>query len=111
VDLAAAEQAAQCRQFGESNMASKQSAGVLLYRRRDDNWQVLLVHPGGPYWKAKDLGAWSIPKGEFEPAEDPLESAKQEFAEETGLVIAAPSSDSTVLWPLDAIAPELDSPA
>jgi predicted NUDIX family NTP pyrophosphohydrolase len=69
-------------------MASKQSAGVLLYRRRDNGWQVLLVHPGGPYWKRKDPGAWSIPKGEFEPGEDPLESAKREFTEETGLPIA-----------------------
>ena len=72
-------------------MASKQSAGVLLYRRRDENWQVFLVHPGGPYWKAKDLGAWSIPQGEFESAEDPLESAKREFAEETGLLISGTS--------------------
>jgi predicted NUDIX family NTP pyrophosphohydrolase len=69
-------------------MASRQSAGVLLYRRRDDGWQVFLVHPGGPYWKAKDRGAWSIPKGEFKLGEDPLESAKREFAEETGLLIA-----------------------
>jgi predicted NUDIX family NTP pyrophosphohydrolase len=69
-------------------MASKQSAGVLLYRRRDNNWQVFLVHPGGPYWRAKDLGAWSIPKGEFEPADEPLESAKREFAEETGLKVS-----------------------
>jgi predicted NUDIX family NTP pyrophosphohydrolase len=49
---------------------------------------VFLVHPGGPFWKAKDLGAWSIPKGEFEPAEDPLESAKREFAEETRVLIS-----------------------
>ena len=68
-------------------MASRQSAGVLLYRRRNDGWQVFLVHPGGPYWKAKDLGAWSIPKGEFKAGEDPLERAKREFAEETGLLI------------------------
>ena len=71
-------------------MAPKQSAGILLYRRRNDGWQVFLVHPGGPYWKTKDLGAWSIPKGEFEPAEDPLESAKREFTEETGLLIGGP---------------------
>ena len=69
-------------------MTPKQSAGVLLYRRRDDGWQVFLVHPGGPYWKRKDLGAWSIPKGEFKPGEDLLESAKREFTEETGLLIA-----------------------
>jgi predicted NUDIX family NTP pyrophosphohydrolase len=69
-------------------MASKQSAGVLLYRRRGDSWQVFLVRPGGPFWKAKDLGASSIPKGEFKPGEDPLESATREFTEETGLRIA-----------------------
>jgi predicted NUDIX family NTP pyrophosphohydrolase len=69
-------------------LAPKQSAGVLLYRRRNDGWQIFLVHPGGPYWKGKDLGTWSIPKGEFNPGEDPLESARREFTEETGLVIA-----------------------
>jgi predicted NUDIX family NTP pyrophosphohydrolase len=66
----------------------KQSAGLLLYRRQGNGWGVFLVHPGGPYWKAKDLGAWSIPKGEFEPGEPPLEAAKREFTEETGLEIA-----------------------
>ena len=66
-------------------MAAKQSAGLLLYRHHQGTWQVLLVHPGGPYWTKKDLGAGSIPKGEFEPGEDPLEVAKREFTEETGL--------------------------
>ena len=68
-------------------MAGKQSAGLLLYRRHQDAWQVFLVHPGGPYWKAKDRGAWSIPKGEFEPSEDLLEAARREFTEETDLPI------------------------
>ena len=60
------------------------SAGILLYRRRGAAVEVLLVHPGGPYWAKKDEGAWSIPKGGYEPDEDPLAAAKREFAEETG---------------------------
>jgi predicted NUDIX family NTP pyrophosphohydrolase len=71
-------------------VAGKQSAGLILYRRHQDAWQIFLVHPGGPYWKAKDRGAWSIPKGEFEPAEDPLAAARREFTEETGLAVAGP---------------------
>src|SRR4029450_6276568 len=69
-------------------MAGKQSAGLLLHRHSQDVCQVFLVHPGGPFWKAKDLGAWSIPKGEFELGEDPLQAAKREFTEETGLRVA-----------------------
>ena len=64
----------------------KESAGLLLYRKRCGSLEVFLVHPGGPFWVNKDDGAWSIPKGEFEPGEDPLEAAKREFREETGLV-------------------------
>jgi predicted NUDIX family NTP pyrophosphohydrolase len=60
------------------------SAGILLYRRRGAGIEVLLVHPGGPFWANKDDGAWSIPKGGYEPGEDPLAAAKREFAEETG---------------------------
>jgi predicted NUDIX family NTP pyrophosphohydrolase len=71
-------------------MAGKQSAGLLLYRCHQGVWQVFLVHPGGPYWKAKDSGAWSIPKGEFEPGEDPLAAASREFTEETGLAVSGP---------------------
>ena len=63
---------------------AKQSAGILLYRERLGELEVLLVHPGGPYWSKKDLGAWSIPKGEFLEGEDPLAAARREFAEETG---------------------------
>jgi predicted NUDIX family NTP pyrophosphohydrolase len=70
--------------------AAKQSAGILLYRRRDGRLEVLLAHPGGPFWERKDLGAWSVPKGELEPGEDPLAAAKREFAEETGLEPAGP---------------------
>jgi predicted NUDIX family NTP pyrophosphohydrolase len=67
----------------------KLSAGILLYRRRNGMIEVFLVHPGGPYWKTKDLGAWSIPKGEYDAGEDALAAAKREFQEETGFVPAA----------------------
>jgi predicted NUDIX family NTP pyrophosphohydrolase len=63
---------------------AKQSAGILLYRFRNGNPEVLLLHPGGPFWKNKDEGAWSIPKGEFRDGEDAFEVAKREFEEETG---------------------------
>lgn len=63
---------------------SKLSAGILLYRNPPDGLEVFLVHPGGPFWKGKDLGAWSIPKGEYSSDEDPLAAAKREFLEETG---------------------------
>ncbi len=63
---------------------SLHSGGVLLYRFRGDELQILLVHPGGPFWKKKDEGAWSIPKGQFEENESPLDAAKREFKEETG---------------------------
>jgi predicted NUDIX family NTP pyrophosphohydrolase len=66
---------------------ARTSAGVLLYRRPDGVPEVFLVHPGGPFWAKKDLAAWSIPKGEFDPAEDPLVAAKRELEEETGLVV------------------------
>ena len=65
------------------------SAGLLMYRESTAmGIEVLLVHPGGPYWAKKDLGAWSIPKGELEPAEDPLAAARREFEEETGFQIS-----------------------
>jgi len=63
---------------------AKQSAGILMYRFRKKILEVFLVHPGGPFWKNKDEGAWSIPKGEFPDTEDPLNAAKREFEEETG---------------------------
>jgi predicted NUDIX family NTP pyrophosphohydrolase len=62
----------------------KHSAGLLMYRRSGADFAVLLVHPGGPFWAAKDLGAWSIPKGEHAPGEDALAVALREFVEETG---------------------------
>ena len=68
-------------------MARKKSAGLLIYRRRGE-LEVFLVHPGGPFWAKRDVGAWSIPKGELDDDEDPLEAAKREFVEETGFSIA-----------------------
>ncbi len=62
----------------------KKSAGLLMYRETCGRIEVFLVHPGGPFWARKDDGAWSIPKGEFEDGEDPLEAARREFQEETG---------------------------
>jgi predicted NUDIX family NTP pyrophosphohydrolase len=64
---------------------AKTSAGLLLYRRRGDGVEVFLAHPGGPFWARKDRQAWSIPKGEYEAAEDALAAARREFAEETGV--------------------------
>ena len=68
----------------------KESAGILLYRRRQSRIEVLLVHPGGPFWAKKDPGAWSIPKGEHDPGEDPLSAACREFTEESGFTAAGP---------------------
>ncbi|MFZ5453904.1 MAG: NUDIX domain-containing protein [Thermodesulfobacteriota bacterium] len=62
----------------------KHSAGLLMYRHREGVLEVFLVHPGGPFWAKKDLGAWSLPKGEYNPEEDALAAARREFAEETG---------------------------
>ena len=63
----------------------KQSAGLLMYRRRSENVEVLLVHPGGPFWATKDLAAWSLPKGEYPEGEDPFATAVREFEEETSM--------------------------
>ena len=65
---------------------SKQSAGLLAFRRKGSSIEVLLVHMGGPFWQHKEDGAWSIPKGEFEAPEAPLDAARREFHEETGLM-------------------------
>ena len=64
---------------------AKRSAGILLFRRREGGPEVLLVHPGGPFWAKKDLGAWSIPKGEHEEGEDGQACALREFEEEIGV--------------------------
>lgn len=71
-------------------MPKPKSAGLLMYRIRGGELQVLIVHPGGPYWARKDAGAWFIPKGEIEAGEDELAAAKREFQEETSLVPAGP---------------------
>jgi predicted NUDIX family NTP pyrophosphohydrolase len=63
----------------------KRSAGILMYRRRGDGVELFLVHPGGPFWARKDMGAWSIPKGEYAEGEDPAAVARREFVEETGV--------------------------
>jgi predicted NUDIX family NTP pyrophosphohydrolase len=65
-------------------LMAKLSAGILLYRGRGGGLELLLVHPGGPFWAKKDAGAWSIPKGEYAEGEDPLAAARRELAEETG---------------------------
>jgi predicted NUDIX family NTP pyrophosphohydrolase len=71
-------------------MTARESAGLLLFRRRDAEVEVLLGHPGGPYWTAKHEGAWSLPKGGILPGEDPLQGAIREFTEETGFTPAEP---------------------
>jgi predicted NUDIX family NTP pyrophosphohydrolase len=68
---------------------AKRSAGILLYRLSGDAPEVLLVHPGGPFWARKDEGAWSIPKGEYGDGEDPRACALREFEEETGTALAS----------------------
>jgi predicted NUDIX family NTP pyrophosphohydrolase len=76
---------------------SRTSAGLLMYRRRGPSFEVLLVHPGGPFWRNKDEGAWSIPKGEADEAEDLFEAARREFEEETAF---RPSGEFIPLSPI-----------
>ena len=90
---------------------ARKSAGLLLFRCAASGPEVLLVHPGGPYWSRKDQGAWSIPKGEFEEGEDPLLADRREFHEETGLEakgepiplspIRQPSGKTVHAWALE----------
>jgi predicted NUDIX family NTP pyrophosphohydrolase len=69
----------------------KKSAGLLMYRHNADGvLEVLLAHPGGPFWQAKDDGAWTLPKGEYEDTEEPLAAAQREFIEETGFAVTPP---------------------
>jgi predicted NUDIX family NTP pyrophosphohydrolase len=79
-------------------MAAKKSAGILLYRRRGGALEVLLAHPGGPFWKKRDLGSWTIPKGEVDEGEDALAAALREFTEETAIV--PPEAPALELTPL-----------
>lgn len=81
-------------------MAAKRSAGILLYRTDAEGLRVLLVHPGGPYWARRDLGAWTIPKGEYEDGEEARECALRELDEELG---AAPQLDPEALIDLGSI--------
>ncbi|HEY1854994.1 MAG TPA: NUDIX domain-containing protein [Solirubrobacterales bacterium] len=81
-------------------MATKHSAGILLFRRRGGVVELLLVHPGGPFWKRRDDGAWSIPKGEIEPGEEPLAAALRELGEELG---PAPELDRAQLIELGSV--------
>ncbi len=73
--------------------APRRSAGLLLYRWGRDGPEVLLAHPGGPFWAKKDAGAWTIPKGELKPDEDALAAARREFEEETGIRASGPFLD------------------
>lgn len=68
-------------------MAARKSAGLLVYRHHNGSMEVFLVHPGGPFWKGKESGAWSIPKGEFADGEEPLAAARREFTEETAQTV------------------------
>lgn len=69
-----------------NSQCMRQSAGLLVYRKGEPI-EIFLVHPGGPFWKGKEAGAWSIPKGEFKEGEEPLTAAQREFTEETGQTI------------------------
>jgi predicted NUDIX family NTP pyrophosphohydrolase len=68
----------------------KKSAGLLMYRRSAGELQVLLALPGGPFWRTRDDGAWTLPKGEYETPEEPLDAARREFTEETGMEASPP---------------------
>ncbi len=78
-------------------MPSPHSAGILLFRQQDNAIEVLLIKPGGPFWRNKDAGAWMIPKGELEPGETAAQAALREFAEETGVRL------TSILFPLATI--------
>ena len=86
-------------------MATKRSAGILLFRRGGDGVEFLLVHPGGPFWKRRDDGAWSIPKGEIEPGEEPVAAALRELGEELG---PAPELDPASLIELGSVRQRAD---
>jgi len=89
----------------------KRSAGILMYKRSRSDLLLLLVHPGGPFWARKDLGAWSIPKGEYQEGEDPFIVAKREFEEELGVepsgeflslgALLQPSKKEIVAWAVE----------
>jgi predicted NUDIX family NTP pyrophosphohydrolase len=70
--------------------ATKESAGLLLFRRKNGQLEIFLAHPGGPFWKNRDAGTWSIPKGLIDEGEEPLDAARREFQEETGITPSGP---------------------
>jgi predicted NUDIX family NTP pyrophosphohydrolase len=70
--------------------SKQQSAGILVYRQGEQGLELLIAHPGGPVFRGRDLGAWTIPKGEIEPGEDPLMAARRELTEETGFELEGP---------------------
>jgi predicted NUDIX family NTP pyrophosphohydrolase len=74
-------------------MMAKRSAGLLMYRTKSGALEVFLAHPGGPFWAGKDQGAWTLPKGEYGPDEEPLVAAQREFNEETGFDSVGPFMD------------------
>lgn len=74
-------------------MPKRNSAGLLMYRMRNRQLEMLIVHPGGPFWAKKDAGAWFVPKGEIEDGEDELAAAQREFQEETSIAPAGPFLD------------------
>lgn len=83
---------------------ARRSAGILLFRRTGSALELLLVHPGGPFWTRKDDGAWSIPKGEYDEAQDdPRAAALREFEEELGQPLPAPVSDAHPLIELGSV--------
>ena len=71
------------------DVAGLQSAGILLFRRAGSGVEVLIAHMGGPFWQRRDAGAWSVPKGEYGPDEEPVAAARREFAEELGMPVQA----------------------
>jgi predicted NUDIX family NTP pyrophosphohydrolase len=75
------------RRWHTQQVPTKRSAGILLYRRSGADTQVLLGHLGGPFWSRRDVGGWSLPKGEYEPAETPEHAARREFEEELGVPV------------------------
>lgn len=75
------------------NKMQKQSAGILMYKLDNDGIKFFLIHPGGPYWKNKDIGSWSIPKGEIKEGEELFDAAIREFLEETGIEISKDKGD------------------
>jgi predicted NUDIX family NTP pyrophosphohydrolase len=81
---------AACTPRESMRQGSKRSAGILLFRGRGPALEVLLAHPGGPFWRARDAGVWTIPKGGIDDGEDPLDAARREFNEETGFIATPP---------------------